>query len=103
MKQDAETKKILDEQKEIKNFTETAEWPLLRSKFLKKITDLIDLSTLDLNALGDSDRKIAVQVLARRMSADILYDFITTDIEGAARVANGYTFTLNKENYIVRE
>lgn len=98
-KNDLETQKIVTESKAVKGLLESEAWPILRTRLVARITNLLDLSNVD----QTNPDKIALEVISRRKAADVLWDFLKVDIEGGAEVAQSYDLTLKKESYILRK
>lgn len=97
---DNETQKIVTESKTIQALVEHEAWPILREKLVNRIKDLIDLSNLDLSTTPE---KITLDLNARKKAADILFNFLSVDIEAGAQLTTQYDLTLKESSAIIRK
>lgn len=96
---DNETKKIISDGEKLKLMTEHEGWGVARSLLSAKI--------LDLQMIGDivdlDPQAMAIQAKAKRLAAEILYNFLKQDIEGTVeQLNNNNPLPPKKEDYIVR-
>lgn len=95
-----EEKKILSDGERLTLMLEHEGWAIARSLLSERI--------LELQMIGDivslSPEDMAIQVKAKKLAAEILYAFLTQDIEGtAAQHINNNIPPEKKNDYILRE
>lgn len=79
---DNETKKIVSEQVELKSFTESKAWGIIRVKYTEKVLAL--QNAFEINT--DDPQKMLIDLQARKLASSILFDFLR-EIEGTAAQA----------------
>jgi len=97
---DPETQKIATSSEKLKLMLEHDGWGVARSLLSEKI--------LDLQMIGDvvdlTPEAMAVQVKAKKLAAEILFSWLTNDIEGTvAQHINNNIPTKPKQSYLVNE
>ena len=102
IKLDNDTKKLLTEQEKIKSLTEHEGWPLVRSKFLNKVGELLNLSTI--NILNTATQINYMNEIGMRQMAAARLVEILNDIQGTAEQfdANSALTEEISESYIIR-
>jgi len=79
---DKETKDIVTEQIELKSFTETKAWGIIRLKYTEKVLALQNAFDID----SSDPQRMFLDLQARKIASTILFDFLR-DIEGSAAQA----------------
>lgn len=94
---DAETKKVLGNQKRLLNLVGHEDWPVARQVLADKILDLQNAFNIE-----DTDpQKMLVDLQARKLASSILFDFLR-EIEGTAQQAKETELPKGK-SYIVKD
>lgn len=98
---DRETVKILTDGEKIMLLTQHEGWGLVRTKLVDKIIDLQSINNLD---PATTPEQLAIDVKARRMAVQIMFEWLKGDVEGSVEQHINNTQLANeKETYIVRE
>ncbi len=96
---DPETKKITDEQKAVREMTQSEGYGFVKQRLINRISALIDISNLDMKLTPEA---LAVEAKSKKLAAEILLLFLSVDIEATAEMAEPQGLTLNEESYIVK-
>lgn len=97
---DNETKKILTDAEKLRLMLEHEGWSVARKMLVEKINHLSLSSSLD-----KSDKEaMFISMQANDKAAEILFSFLTEDIEGNVRQhINNNILSTKNESYIIRE
>ena len=75
---EAETKKLVDDANEVSGMLSSRGWSIISGKLDERILDLQNINNID---TSDANT-IGVQLAARKMAADLLFDFLKKDVYG---------------------
>ena len=76
---DKETQAVMLDGEEIRAMTSGKGWELVKSKLDARILDLQNINNLDTSSLDT----IGIQIAARKMATDLIFDWLKIDVYGA--------------------
>lgn len=95
---DKETKEILSDEKKIEHLCEHEGWEIVRNKLIEKIQDLQHIQNVDIT----SPENAIIDLKARGMAVQILWEWLTVDVQGTAQNSKSNPMNVKMSQYIFR-